>query len=637
MQIVSAAMKAVAEIRCTFVRHLMLFGTLFCLAMASCLPNGQWSKILGEDSTPPSEGPVTPSTPVVDPLRPVPTDAENGGSGLVTTQPGTDATHLDTVSTDSTSVIRPSGDVTNPARVEVSDLTDERQGENAADQFSEPSYPVDEGFVRARIALYEGKLQQWNEMAGQIVQLDHGNTWPAGWYECVQQTEMLIVGYRGILEGSQVGSHGMVLDSDGPWPIFVKDIGYVEGGCESVYLKGKGAIAEKVSGGSAQVLQEAVGVMRNYFELGKFAEAAATYEAQAGVAGELSKERGVQVLYVDALLRAGRLDDAVMVMEKRYDPENSVVNTQLLANAVRYADLLVAAGHYQRAAKVYDRLKTDLGALGEREEWVFDQAAIIQGGSQELLAAYSTLLRLYQASDRTYVPAEMYQAYSVIEKGNLPATLRSARRLIHDLEDTVDAEAEKQLVLARELFNDQGFAEARRVLQQLSANESEVVRQKADALLVEVNEAQRADVLNQKQLEQQKVSGQWEHAIHLFEVKEYNAAIAELTLLLNTKYSDEAQAKIAEASDLAANEMRRQAAGLFVQARKAGGVASKVDLFNQSKALLVELLKRYPEAEIVGKVQQNIQVLDDELAKIQLPSQTGASAVEATSPVLERE
>jgi hypothetical protein len=473
-------------------------------------------------------------------------------------------------------------------------------------------YTVDENFVKQRLKLYMGKRDQWNEVAGKIIQLNLTNTWPEGWHECVQKTEMLIFGYHRLKTQLQEKGSRALPD---PWDLFAKDISYIEGDCENILLGSQARFAEAAAGLASQVAGEVRRLVNEYLGNGMYSEAAAFYEAQAGIDGHVLHDKDLRKLYAEALLRSGRLDEAVGVLQELKELNGPIVNETSLVDSVHYADVLFAAGYYERAVHEYERVKNQLALLEKHEEWVSDQAEILGNNTTALLDIYSKILRFSQVSDGMYIPDEIYRGYSAIEQENQDVMLGSVRTILRDLEQAVEDNAEKQLTHAQELLQDKEFVGARRIVNELSLRGSEAVKERAMLLLEQINEAEGAEKLNLKQLQQQKIKNQLEKARHFFGIRDYDAAIAEFTQLLNTEYKGEAAAKIAQAAEMAATEMRRVAASLFVKARKATDTEEKIGFLMESKKMLYDLLKKYPGTEIIGKVQQNLQVLEEEIAK----------------------
>ena len=118
------------------------------------------------------------------------------------------------------------------------------------------------------------------------------------------------------------------------------------------------------------------------------------------------------------------------------------------------------------------------------------------------------------------------------------------------------------------------------------------------------------------QLKEQQEVSQWQQAIELFERRDYDAAIIVFTGLLQGDYGLRAAEKLAEAANLAAAEMRRQAASLFVKARKIEDPEQKKEILMQSRERLLGLLAKYPQIDLLDKVKQNLQVLEEQIRKI---------------------
>jgi|GEM_PF-5960040 len=486
-------------------------------------------------------------------------------------------------------------------------------------------YAVDKDFVEQRLKLYMAKRDQWNEAAGTIIQLNLGNSWPAGWHECLQKTEMLIFGYHRVKARLDEKDFQALPD---PWDLLAKDISYAEGECEKILADSQTRFSEKVASYSGRVSDEVRGLINEYLSRGMYSEVAAFYEAQVGIDAQIIDDHDLRKRYAEALLRLGRLDETVGILQELNESNGAVVNETLFTDRVHYADILFAAGYYERAVQEYDRIKNQLDALADREAWVIDQADILRNNNTAQLDDYRKILRLYYESDGTSVPAEIYRGIDAIEQENQSVMLASAHTILRNLEQAVEENAEKQLNHVQELLLDKEFAGARRIANELSVRGSEDIKEKATLALEQINEAEGAEKLTLKQLQQQKIKNQRDKARHLYETQEYDGAIAEYSLLLNTEYKKEAAAKIVEAAEIAAAEMRRVAASLFVKARKTTDTEEKVGFLLESKKMLYDLLNKYPGTEIIGKVEQNLQVLEEELAKYSLPQPEQSSSSE---------
>lgn len=123
-------------------------------------------------------------------------------------------------------------------------------------------------------------------------------------------------------------------------------------------------------------------------------------------------------------------------------------------------------------------------------------------------------------------------------------------------------------------------------------------------------EAQAAPLAEQEQVEA------WNKAAGLFDAGKYEEAIPGLASLLKTSYGPVAKEKLLKAQNEVATQLRKQAAGIFVKARKTEGVSQKTKLLEESWALLNKIITTYPEAGIVDKVRQNLAQIEEQLADL---------------------
>ena len=60
--------------------------------------------------------------------------------------------------------------------------------------------------------------------------------------------------------------------------------------------------------------------------------------------------------------------------------------------------------------------------------------------------------------------------------------------------------------------------------------------------------------------------------------------------------------------------MRRKAAGLFLKARNTSDPVAKKQFLMQSRDLLRQAIEEYPQADIIDKIKQNLQVLEEQIS-----------------------
>jgi tetratricopeptide (TPR) repeat protein len=111
----------------------------------------------------------------------------------------------------------------------------------------------------------------------------------------------------------------------------------------------------------------------------------------------------------------------------------------------------------------------------------------------------------------------------------------------------------------------------------------------------------------------QELQHQWNNGMLLVKAGRYDEAIDVFTDLLDSEYGVKAENKIKEISIQAAKADRKKAAGLFIRFTKTTDLESRKKLLIESRALLQNILVKYPDAEITSKVKGNIARVEQEM------------------------
>ncbi|MBW1792683.1 MAG: hypothetical protein JRJ14_10605 [Deltaproteobacteria bacterium] len=85
---------------------------------------------------------------------------------------------------------------------------------------------------------------------------------------------------------------------------------------------------------------------------------------------------------------------------------------------------------------------------------------------------------------------------------------------------------------------------------------------------------------------------------------------------MNSEYQNRALRKIDKATQIAAIDMRKRAALLFSKSRKISGMEKKAALLLESRSILQEIIRRYPEAKIIDKVVVNLDVIENQIRNL---------------------
>jgi hypothetical protein len=138
-----------------------------------------------------------------------------------------------------------------------------------------------------------------------------------------------------------------------------------------------------------------------------------------------------------------------------------------------------------------------------------------------------------------------------------------------------------------------------------------------DEMIVVVTEARATYIQQEKEKRIQARADKWHEGLNLLDMQMYDESIAIFSGLLGTEYDSRAVQKINKASELAAVALRKEAAGLFMRARRAQSDQRRLAFLHQSRKLLQEILDKYPQVELVEKVAVNLAVIDEQLEKLE--------------------
>ncbi len=477
---------------------------------------------------------------------------------------------------------------------------------------------VDEKFVEKRLVVYQARKKQWNELAGRVVSLDMGGAWPAGWHECVQNVEMVFFGYNRLLEGKRSAqSSGARINI---WRLLSIDLGYAESGCEKVLSESNTNVTQTLKDYSQMAKTRTIDLVKQYFEKGLYLEATRAYENQLDTASDSLE---MKIMYSVALQRTNRLRAAAEVVKEIVAADDGSLFKEYFKTQrikIEFADLLMLLGQIEQAKKVYTEVDQEIAVLENKADWVGNQIQILEE-NRIGFPVYQDFLRAYYSYDGKQIPKVLSRGYEKIDQAGDSLMQVSAGLLLQDIENRAEDWLNQQLMLVDELIHDHEYDQAMVIVNQLleSAPESRqysLLQIKED---IEIEAGKEQQV--RQQLQTQQTTSQWQEAIKLFDLKEYGASIALFTSLLNTDYDAKARRKLTEASNLAASEIRRKAAGLFIKARKIKDLEKKKQVLMKSKTLLVELIEKYPTAGIIEKANQNLQVIEEQISVLEFRQQ----------------
>lgn len=484
----------------------------------------------------------------------------------------------------------------------------------------------DDPVVGERITLFEKKKADWYDTGGKLAGLGKGDVWPDSWQECLQDIELTLTGYRNLRTGEEGDLN--------PWTVLGHDLHYFEKGCDQVLATGRSKLSEPqeppppeaaLPGGEGDQVRPA-------FEAGHYQEAVTAYEALVkGLEGK-GPPREAQEYYGRALVKLGRLQEATTMLTALMREAGSTPTLPSIELKLLTADLLLAVGQVNEARELYEGVAKVLTPAVSQQAWATANAqAFAEQVDDEDMELYRDLLQAYLRFDGQQVPQPLIDGVNQLQ-GRPPGPLLDlARQVLTKTTAQAQEWARTQLTEIRALIDNHELVRARELAERMAATAPAEMKPALATLQAEIVQAEAATKENPPLPGEQAPVDPWAEAQHLFEQQKYDEAIARFGTLVDGDRGAEAKAKLAEAAELAAAAMRRQAAALYAKARTIFDPEAKRQALERSAALLRELIEKYPEVSIIAKARQNLKVLEAELglaqgAPVSVPAPAGKGA-----------
>lgn len=463
----------------------------------------------------------------------------------------------------------------------------------------------DDPLLTARITLYQQKKSAWQAAGARLAELAAPVAQPESWNQCRQDIDLALAGYGHLQAGAERDVN--------PWETVALDMDYFDRDCDRVLL----AVLEKTSDAPdlAPVPDSATIEIEQSMARGLYQEAALAYEAlPRGEGGALPGSSELKLLYSRALIKLGRLQEATGALTKLMAEINPPIDLVALDSRLLTADLLLAVGQVEDARQVYEGLAKSLAPIETSQGWVAaNLAAFSEPTKAEDLAAYRQLLQAYLRFDGQRVPQELIDGVARLQGRQNKSLLALARILLSKATAQSQDWARNQLAAIRGYLAARDLVRARELMQQLAPAAPAVMQPAVLQLETELAQAELAAQESPPTSEPGQAVDPWPLAVSLLEQQKYDEAIVEFQKLVDGEHGAEARAKMAEASDLAAAALRRQAAALYAKAKNTFDPEARRQGFLSSRALLLSLIDKYPESSIVAKARQNLKVLEVEL------------------------
>ena len=469
----------------------------------------------------------------------------------------------------------------------------------------------DSDFIRQRYQSYEEKMEQWRNLSGRFGS-DRENPRPEGWNECYMTLARIHDDYGILQEKAEFERWGRASDLSGIVSLLQSDIAFTDSFCEKLLLtSATGNRFPPIAFISVQEMEKKV---RARAEQGEYDQVIALYDDLMEAGGSPSPD--IMEIYATALQKKGRIEDAAAVLQEVVAGRGEVSSWKLRQ---RIAALLLASGQAEAATDQYSSLADDYASQRSDAFSVSEQLALLENANlhEDELALYCQVLKGSLIFDGRHLPGEMADAMERLELFEESGFTVQAKRIYSGIDLQARNWATYQLADLTSLIEEKQFDRAHVVLADLQEAElPEDIEFRVMELAEKIQQAEEEEKETQQLLFEHAWTVQWQEGLDLLDQRQYDEAILVFTALLESEYASEAMDRIREAQKLAAIDLRRMAAGLFVKSRKINDPQRKGDLLLESRRLLLEIQEKYPEVEIIDKVKQNLQVIVEQIYQL---------------------
>lgn len=483
-----------------------------------------------------------------------------------------------------------------------------------------PPFGVDREFLQNRLNEYRSKLDRWVKFteAGRKGALSE--KLPERSIECMQLLERILTGYRQVLgedAPNRTGSDASTASS-GPAEIQQLDITFLESRCEEILLEeDQPQTALSPAEAPQYSFAEFQEIINSHVNKGNYHEALLWYANLLQVYPDRKPDLVTRMNYGFALQYTGQVEAAARHFAGMLDSKEFIIPPASLL--LETAELHLAGGDITAAESAYENFILAQNFVEAEKTWATTQLAFLRSAAPESedMLAYLKLLREFKSSDYRIHGAALNEKINSFsrEYAGSPAAV-SALRLKDFAIGKLNSWFGRQLVKIDKLVAAKKFAEATDILNQMAAyNLPADLQAVVQKTYNDISQAELYENITQQRLHEMELNQKWDAAVHLMDSQRFAEAISAFELLKGTEYEENADNKIVEAANLAAGSMRKEAAALFIQAGKTADTGEKRELLKNSHKLLHEIPEKFPQTDLLDKVQQNLVILEEQIRK----------------------
>lgn len=479
-------------------------------------------------------------------------------------------------------------------------------------------------YVTGRIAEYTKKMDRWRERDSQAAVLRIPADESEKMVRCYRELQKVLSGYTRLheilLQQASMPTSGPISAKE-IYELQQSDIAFVDGFCGQVVAADDARGAGWMKGEDPGKLSPIETTIAQHAANGEFEELVQVWKQMPETTAARVQLK-TKMLYGNALMALQQEEEAVRVFRQMVDQMTSPdgQSADLLSLQKILADLYVATGDYKGAEAQYLDISKRYKDMARIEEWAILQRSILERGEQggPELKEYADMLKNYLGFNPVkdgytvvWQADKFLQSYPYSPVASNVDLIRTVAR------EQADKWSKKVLTEADELAGQKRYQDALGKLETVpntivSPETQQQITQKTGDLTL----AKKIESETVKLEKSQDLDRRWNEGVRFMEGAQYDKAIELFTTLLETEYSAKADKKIAEASLLAAEAERRNAADIFIRFTKAPDIESRKKLLIESRRRLLDILVKYPEVEITDKVIGNIKRVEKEMNAI---------------------
>jgi hypothetical protein len=475
-------------------------------------------------------------------------------------------------------------------------------------------------FVQLRLDEYENKFEYWLEISEITQEGVLAEELTALETECVQKLERILSGYGLLLERmlrNDTISFDKIATVD-PKKTQQLDIAFLESRCNELLAMDIPAQYEFIPESEPKLSFDAAQeFIASQMEQGSYQDVLFAYGHLARDFPAQKPLLSTRLNYGLALQYTGQVEAAARHFNKMLESEDLSIEPLSLQREI--ADLLLASGNVAAAESYYETVILRHESILTEKTWAEEQLAFLRSvdlDSEEMIA-YMKLLREFRMYDYKIVALRLNEAINAFEAHYTGSPVAvSALRLKTFALDQLKSWFDSQLGTVSSLAAEKKFAEATAILKSMTRYylpaELQAVLQRT---YYEVAQAEIEEIETQRRMQEMELTEQWAAAINLLDSQHYDLAIAAFAALMGTEYEEQAKIKTTIAANQAAGQMRKEAASLFIRAGRSPDPDQKRELLLASHRLLTEILAKYPQTDLLDKVQQNITILEVQIKR----------------------